>query len=107
MKLQQTLHNFGVEATVVNASCGPTVTRYELQPDQGVKVSRIVSLQDDIKLNLAATDIRIEAPIPGKAAIGIEGPNKENASVGLRDLLESIFVFTIHEDVTLNSMKVD
>ena len=76
MKLQQTLHNFGVNVTVTNVSCGPTVTRYELQPEQGVKVSRIVNLSDDIKLNLAAKDIRIEAPIPGKAAVGIEVPNK-------------------------------
>ena len=68
-KLQETLHNFGVNVTVTNVSCGPTVTRYELQPEQGVKVSKIVSLTDDIKLNLAATDIRIEAPIPGKAAV--------------------------------------
>ena len=88
-KLQQTLHNFGVNVTVTNVSCGPTVTRYELQPEQGVKVSRIVNLSDDIKLNLAAEDIRIEAPIPGKAAVGIEVPNKTNSSVMLRDLLES------------------
>ena len=88
-KLQQTLHNFGVDVTVTNVSCGPTVTRYELQPEQGVKVSRIVSLADDIKLNLAAADIRIEAPIPGKAAVGIEVPNKTNSSVLLRSLLES------------------
>ena len=70
-------------------SCGPSVTRYELHPEQGVKVSKIVSLTDDIKLNLAAADIRIEAPIPGKAAVGIEVPNKENNTVLLRDLLES------------------
>ena len=89
MKLQQTLHNFGVNVTVTNVSCGPSVTRYELQPEQGVKVSKIVGLADDIKLNLAAADIRIEAPIPGKAAVGIEVPNKENATVMLRDLLES------------------
>ncbi|MGI6006261.1 MAG: DNA translocase FtsK 4TM domain-containing protein [Ruminococcus sp.] len=89
MKLQQTLKNFGVNVTVTNASCGPSVTRYELQPDQGVKVSRIVNLADDIKLNLAAADIRIEAPIPGKAAVGIEVPNKTNSAVLLRDLLES------------------
>lgn len=89
MKLQQTLHNFGVNVTVTNVSCGPTVTRYELQPEQGVKVSRIVNLSDDIKLNLAAEDIRIEAPIPGKAAVGIEVPNKTNSSVMLRELLES------------------
>ena len=74
---------------VTNASCGPSVTRYELQPDQGVKVSRIVGLADDIKLNLAVADLRIEAPIPGKAAVGIEVPNKENTAVMLRDLLES------------------
>ena len=89
MKLQQTLQTFGVKATVTNVSCGPAVTRYELQPEMGVKVSKIVGLADDIKLNLAATDIRIEAPIPGKAAVGIEVPNKENSSVTLRDLLET------------------
>lgn len=89
MKLQQTLKNFGVNVTVTNVSCGPSVTRFELQPEQGVKVSKIVGLTDDIKLNLAATDIRIEAPIPGKAAVGIEVPNKENVAVMLRDLLEA------------------
>ena len=88
-KLQDTLHSFGVNVTVTNVSCGPAVTRYELQPEQGVKVSKIVGLADDIKLNLAAADIRIEAPIPGKAAVGIEVPNKENSAVMLRDLLES------------------
>lgn len=89
MRLQQTLLNFGVKVTITDISQGPSVTRYELQPEQGVKVSKIVGLTDDIKLNLAATDIRMEAPIPGKAAIGIEVPNKENMAVGLRDLLES------------------
>ena len=89
MKLQQTLQTFGVKATVTNVSCGPAVTRYELQPEMGVKVSKIVGLADDIKLNLAAADIRIEAPIPGKAAVGIEVPNKENSAVMLRDLLET------------------
>lgn len=89
LKLQQTLQNFNVKVTVTNVSCGPTVTRYELQPEQGVKVSKIVGLADDIKLNLAASDIRIEAPIPGKAAVGIEVPNQENTAVMLRDLLES------------------
>ena len=88
-KLQDTLHSFGVNVTVTNVSCGPAVTRYELQPEQGVKVSKIVNLADDIKLNLAAEDIRIEAPIPGKAAVGIEVPNKENSAVYLRELLES------------------
>ena len=89
IKLQQTLQNFGVGVTVTNISCGPSVTRYELHPEQGVKVSKIVALSDDIKLNLAAADIRIEAPIPGKAAVGIEVPNKETNVVLLRELLES------------------
>ena len=89
MKLKSTLENFGVNVTVTDYSCGPSVTRYELQPEQGVKVSKIVSLSDDIKLNLAAADIRIEAPIPGKAAIGIEVPNKEAGSVYFRELVES------------------
>lgn len=89
VKLQQTLSNFGVRVTVSDVSCGPAVTRYEIQPEQGVKVSRIVSLADDIKLNLAAADIRIEAPIPGKAAVGIEVPNKETSGVTLRELIES------------------
>lgn len=89
MKLQQILQTFGVNVTVTNVSCGPSVTRYELQPEMGVKVSKIVGLADDIKLNLAAADIRIEAPIPGKAAVGIEVPNKENSAVMLRDLLET------------------
>jgi S-DNA-T family DNA segregation ATPase FtsK/SpoIIIE len=88
-RLQQTLQTFGVKVTVTDISQGPAVTRYELQPEQGVKVSKIVGLADDIKLNLAATDIRIEAPIPGKAAVGIEVPNKENTAVAFRDLVES------------------
>lgn len=89
MHLQQTLATFGVRVTVTDISQGPSVTRYELQPEQGVKVSKIVGLADDIKLNLAATDIRIEAPIPGKAAVGIEVPNKENTAVSFRELVES------------------
>ena len=88
-KLQQILKDFGVSVTVTDVSCGPTVTRYELQPDHGVKVSKVLALADDIKLNLAVADIRIEAPIPGKAAIGIEVPNKENSTVTLRELLAS------------------
>ncbi len=87
--LQQTLATFGVKVTITDISQGPAVTRYEMQPEQGVKVSKIVGLADDIKLNLAATDIRIEAPIPGKAAVGIEVPNKENSTVVFRDLVES------------------
>lgn len=88
-KLHQTLESFGVKVTISNVSCGPSVTRYELHPEQGVKVSKITGLADDIKLNLAAADVRIEAPIPGKAAVGIEVPNKENTAVMLRELLES------------------
>lgn len=89
LKLQNTLDSFGVHVTVTNVSVGPAVTRYELQPEQGVKVSRITSLADDIKLNLAASDVRIEAPIPGKAAVGIEVPNKENSMVTFREMIES------------------
>ncbi len=89
LHLQNTLKTFGVNVTVTDISQGPSVTRYELQPEPGVKVSRIVNLADDIKLNLAAADIRIEAPIPGKSAVGIEVPNKENSAVAFRDLIES------------------
>jgi DNA segregation ATPase FtsK/SpoIIIE, S-DNA-T family len=89
LKLQSTLESFGVHVAITNVSCGPSVTRYELQPEQGVKVSRITALADDIKLNLAAADIRIEAPIPGKAAVGIEVPNKENSMVSFREMIES------------------
>lgn len=89
VKLQHTLDSFGVRVQVTNVSCGPSVTRYELTPDQGVKVSKIVALSDDIKLNLAVSDIRIEAPIPGKSAVGIEVPNKENTTVVFRNLIES------------------
>lgn len=88
-KLEQVLESFNVKAKVTDVSQGPAVTRYEMIPETGVKVSKILSLQDDLKLNLAAADIRIEAPIPGKAAIGIEVPNKESASVALRDLIDS------------------
>jgi S-DNA-T family DNA segregation ATPase FtsK/SpoIIIE len=89
IKLQKTLASFGVDARVTNVTRGPTVTRYELQPNVGVKVSKILNLADDIALNLAAKSIRIEAPIPGKSAVGIEVPNKTNEIVGLRDIIES------------------
>lgn len=88
-KLQETLESFGVRAKVINVSCGPAVTRFELQPEQGVKVSKITALTDDIKLNMAAEEIRIEAPIPGKAAVGIEVPNQTTTTVHLRDLVEN------------------
>lgn len=87
--LEGTLQNFGVEAKVVQISKGPTITRYELQPKPGVKVSKIVNLSDDIALSLAAQQIRIEAPIPGKAAIGIEIPNDSSTLVTLREVIES------------------
>ena len=89
VKLQKTLASFGVEAKVTNITKGPTVTRYELTPNTGVKVSKIVNLSDDIALNLAAKSIRIEAPIPGKAAVGIEVPNSVCESVFLREVIES------------------
>jgi S-DNA-T family DNA segregation ATPase FtsK/SpoIIIE len=88
-KLVNTLESFGVSARVIHIHRGPAVTRYEIQPQVGVKVSRIVNLADDLALVLAAKDIRIEAPIPGKSAIGIEVPNTEVAMVGLRDIIES------------------
>ncbi len=86
-KLQRTLHSFGVSAKVENVSVGPTITRYELKPAEGVRVSKIANLADDIALNLAAESIRIEAPIPGKQAVGIEIPNKEKDMVVLRDII--------------------
>ena len=88
-KLEVTLKNFGVDVTVTDVTCGPAVTRYELHPKLGVKVSKIVNLADDIKLNLAARDIRIEAPIPGKSAVGIEVPNKNILTVPFREMVES------------------
>jgi len=88
-KLQRTLHSFGVSAKVENISVGPAITRYELKPAEGVRVNKIANLADDIALNLAAESIRIEAPIPGKQAVGIEIPNKEKESVPLRDVIES------------------
>ena len=98
-KLEKVLADFGVKVNVTNASSGPSVTRYELQPEQGVKVSRIVGLVDDIKLNLAVPELRIEAPIPGKAAVGIEVPNKESNPVMFRELLES-------DEFTSNPSKI-
>ncbi len=88
-KLQRTLYSFGVSAKVENVSVGPAITRYELKPAEGVRVSKIANLADDIALNLAAETIRIEAPIPGKQAVGIEVPNKEKEAVHLREVLES------------------
>ncbi len=87
--LETTLHNFHVKAKVVNAMKGPAVTRFEVQPEPGVKVSKITNLSDDIKMSLAAKDIRMEAPIPGKNAIGIEVPNQKSEAVGLQEILES------------------
>ena len=88
-KLQKTLYSFGVSAKVENVTVGPAITRYELKPAEGVRVSKIANLADDIALNLAAETIRIEAPIPGKQAVGIEVPNKQKEMVGLREVIES------------------
>jgi DNA segregation ATPase FtsK/SpoIIIE, S-DNA-T family len=114
-KLEDTLKSFGVEAKVINISRGPAVTRYELQPSPGVKVSKIVNLSDDISLNLAASGVRIEAPIPGKAAIGIEVPNKEVTAVFLRDVIESTnfskfsskLAFAVGKDISGESIVAD
>lgn len=113
--LQQTLKTFGVAVTVTNISQGPSVTRYELQLGEGIKVNKIVSLADDIKLNLAAEDIRIEAPIPGKAAVGIELPNKKTSDVLIRDLIESVeyktaasnLTFAVGKDITGKTIVAD
>ncbi|ADQ40480.1 cell division protein FtsK/SpoIIIE [Caldicellulosiruptor acetigenus I77R1B] len=94
-KLEETLKNFGIEAQVTEVNVGPTITRYELQPGQGVKVSRIVNLSDDIALALAAPSVRIEAPIPNKSAIGIEIPNREPKPVYIRELIESPDFYTL------------
>jgi len=114
-KLKSTLESFGVRVAINNVSRGPSVTRYELQPEQGVKVSKITGLADDIKLNLAAADVRIEAPIPGKAAVGIEVPNKENTAVLLRELIEcpefvnhsSNIAFTVGKDIGGQNIVAD
>lgn len=114
-KLQSTLESFGVRVSIPNITCGPSVTQYELLPEQGVKVSQITKLADDIKLNLAAADIRIEAPIPGKAAVGIEVPNKESSPVILRELLESDefkkhksnLAFTVGKDISGQNIVSD
>ncbi|WP_129597042.1 FtsK/SpoIIIE family DNA translocase [Anaerophilus nitritogenes] len=113
--LEETLENFGVEANVVQVSKGPTITRYEIQPSPGVKVSRIVNLSDDIALNLAASHIRIEAPIPGKAAVGIEIPNEEVSPVTIREVLESEkfqnneskLTFVLGKDIAGNPITAD
>lgn len=114
-KLEETLKSFGVDAKVVNVSMGPAVTRYELQPSPGVKVSKIVNLADDISLNLAASGVRIEAPIPGKAAVGIEVPNKEVVAVFLKDVIESKsfkeypskLAFALGKDISGQSIVAD
>lgn len=89
IKLQEVLKSFGVNVTMTNYSCGPSVTRYEMVPEQGVKVSKITGLADDIMMNLAAQSIRIEAPIPGKSAVGIEIPNEKRSGVGFRELIDT------------------
>ena len=98
--LVNVLRSFGVETRIVDVTRGPTVTRYELQPSAGVKISKITSLADDIALNLAAAGVRIEAPIPNKAAIGIEVPNKSTAMVGARDIIETVDFMTAKSKLT-------
>ncbi|QEK12219.1 DNA translocase FtsK [Crassaminicella thermophila] len=113
--LEETLENFGVDAKVIQVSKGPTITRYEIQPSPGVKVSKIVGLSDDIALNLAASNIRIEAPIPGKAAVGIEIPNENISPVTIKEVLESDkfvnsnskLTFVLGKDITGNPIIAD
>ena len=114
-KLQKTLYSFGVSAKVENVSVGPAITRYELKPAEGVRVSKIANLADDIALNLAAKTIRIEAPIPGKQAVGIEVPNEESEIVHIRDILEtdqfknhkSKLAFALGKDVSGDAIVTD
>ena len=114
-KLQKTLYSFGVSAKVENVSVGPAITRYELKPAEGVRVSKIANLADDIALNLAAETIRIEAPIPGKQAVGIEVPNKDNEMVPLRDIIDcdafknhkSKLAFALGKDVAGEEVVAD
>ncbi len=113
--LENTLHSFKIEAKIIDVSIGPSVTRYEIQPKVGVKVSKIVNLADDIALNLAAKDVRIEAPIPGKAAVGIEVPNKKVMPVFLKEVIDnneftkdsSPIIFGLGKDITGNNIVVD
>ncbi|SHI78595.1 DNA translocase FtsK [Geosporobacter subterraneus DSM 17957] len=113
--LEETMQNFGVDAKVMQVSKGPTITRYEIQPSPGVKVSKIVSLSDDIALNLAASNIRIEAPIPGKAAVGIEIPNDSTTTVSVKEVLESDkyissdskLTFVLGKDIAGNPVVAD
>ncbi len=114
-KLQKTLYSFGVSAKVENVSVGPAITRYELKPSEGVRVSKIANLADDIALNLAAKTIRIEAPIPGKQAVGIEVPNEESEIVHIRDILDtdefknhkSKLAFALGKDVSGTAVVTD
>ena len=115
IKLQEVLKSFGVNVTMSNYSCGPSVTRYEMVPEQGVKVSKITGLADDIMMNLAAQSIRIEAPIPGKSAVGIEIPNGERSGVGFRELIDtqkfikhpSKIAFAVGKDIEGNVVVED
>lgn len=115
VKLQEVLKSFGVNVTMTNYSCGPSVTRYEMVPEQGVKVSKITGLADDIMMNLAAQSIRIEAPIPGKSAVGIEIPNSTRSGVGFRELIDtekfikhpSKIAFAVGKDIEGNVVVED
>lgn len=113
--LEKTLANFGIRARVVHATKGPAVTRYEIQPAPGTKISKVTSLADDIALSLACSEVRIEAPIPGKAAIGIEVPNQNRAAVGLREVLDtpefkqagSVLTVALGKDITGEAIVAD
>lgn len=115
LKLQEVLKSFGVNVNMTNYSCGPSVTRYEMVPEQGVKVSKITGLADDIMMNLAAQSIRIEAPIPGKSAVGIEIPNNSRSGVGFRELIDtdkfikhpSKLAFAVGKDIEGNVIVED
>ncbi len=104
-KIEETMRSFGIDASILQINRGPTITCYELQPAPGVKVSKIVSLSDDLALNLATSDIRIEAPIPGKSAVGIEVPNKIRDNVGLKELLESEEFLSLESKLPLSLGK--
>ena len=114
-KLEQVLATFGVNARITEVSCGPSVTRYEFLPELGTKVSKITNLADDLKLNLAAADIRIEAPIPGKAAVGIEIENANREPVTLREIIgssafrtsKSKLAFSVGRDIGGNAVVAD
>jgi len=105
-KIEDTMKNFGIDAKIVQINRGPTITCYELEPAPGVKVSRIVNLSNDLALSLAASDIRIVAPIPGKSAVGIEVPNKVKDNVTLKEILQSEEYQTLDSNIPLSLERI-